>query len=1459
MPDVRHARFVRALVLLLSLVPVARAHAACSGFAAAASYAAGSAPQNVASGDFDGDGIADLAVACQTGAPLVILRGLGGGGFATPALYASGTAARALAVGDFNGDGRADIAECVSTGVAIWLGAGNGTFAGGTIFAAGSSPAGIACGDFDSDGIMDLAIASSITGCALVLHGRGADGVGDGTFDPPGMYAVGASPARLIAADLDGDGVLDLVVANNGGASVSVLRGVGAGGRGNGTFTAAVSFAVSGSPWGLAAIDWNRDGVPDLVVSNGAGTFVSLLRGTGSAAFVSAGTVTTPAAPRDLVAGDFDGDGIADVAAACAAANTVCVLHGTGSGFTALGNFATASGATGLAGGDWNGDGSPDLVCANAGAASVSRLLGTCPPSPTATVTLLAPLGSETWWPGTPQQVRWTHGTGVLAVDVELSRDGGHSWSAIARGITADHYDLLATGAPDPLLRARVRDAMMPSRVAASPADFTLCGVLAAPIVSDAGLDATHLATGDLDGDGLPDVVAADDTQVRVLRGDGHGHFTALGALAAVGTRQLALADADGDGLPDLLRASASGLGVLHGDGAGGFGPETLRVSADVAAFVAGDFDGDGVLDFAALAANGADARLLVARSGTPGAPWSMAVAGAPGALKAGDFNGDGIVDLTIGAGGMVRVMYGGGAASRGDGTFVPGPVRTLPSPPGDLAIADFDGDGTPDVLACLPATGDLVQLPITASGTDAGLPAFATSLVSGAGGASFSPLVADLDGDGRADVIEALLADHSVAVLRGAPGGFATPIRFAAGTCATALVIDDFTGDGLPDVVVAGTDGRLRCLPAQCPPRITATLALTAPADTAGACVGFARTIAWTRAVSVPAVRVELSRDGGRHWATLADGVVADDFTWIASGPATADARLRIRDASSGGRFDATARFAVRAPLGAPVSSTGLAAARALACAETSPGGGLDAVLADGARLQVLHADATGAFHELTRWSEPGARRVLLRDFDGDGLPELLALRPDALLLRRGLGAGAFGSAGILPLEQGAVDFLFGDFDEDGVADLATASGYGAAFRACVRRGLGAGADGLPTFAAPLYLALPALPTALAAADVDGDGILDLLAVHAGGLSVLRGGGGAGHGDGTFHNIGSRAFGAGDVRALIVADLDGDGRMDLAAADSAAGALLVSSGDGAGGFSAPAAISTSGAPLSLAIADIDRDGVTDMFVSLLNGDVQLLRGVAGAPLATRFVATGRITGGGAGGPLLLRDADGDAVADAIVADADGHLRVARGALAPAGTPRLAGGLPALAPLASELTVSWTKPPGVALVDLELTRDGGLHWDPVASGLGGPSFRWTVTGPYTGMARLRVRDANVAAAVDTAGPAFMIDPTVTGVAPTGAAALSLGAPWPNPAQGHVAFALALPVATRVRVDVFDVGGRRVLTLGDALFAAGTHTLRWSGLDAAGTPAPPGLYLVRAQARGFTGTRRIVRR
>ncbi len=336
-------------------------------------------------GDFNGDGHLDLAVADTGSETVSVLLGNGDGTFQPPAYYAVGTDPDAIVAGDFNGDGRLDLAVENSGSninffpgtVSVLLGNGDGTFQSQVTDAVGSRPVSIVAGDFNGDGRLDLAVANIGSDMVSVLLGNG-----DGTFQPQVTYAVGSGPDSIVAGDFNGDGRLDLAVANWNDGTVSVLLG-----NGDGTFQPQVTYAVGSGPDAIVAGDFTGDGHLDLAVANYFDDTVSVLLGNGDGTFQPQVTYAVGWDPGAIVAGDFSGDGHLDLAVANELSGTVSVLLGNGDGtFQPQVTYAVGSGPDAIVAGDFNGDGHLDLAVANGlydsdgnpitGSDTVSVLLG---------------------------------------------------------------------------------------------------------------------------------------------------------------------------------------------------------------------------------------------------------------------------------------------------------------------------------------------------------------------------------------------------------------------------------------------------------------------------------------------------------------------------------------------------------------------------------------------------------------------------------------------------------------------------------------------------------------------------------------------------------------------------------------------------------------------------------------------------------------------------------------------------------------------------------------------------------------------------------------------------------------------------------------------------------------------------------------------------------------------------
>jgi hypothetical protein len=355
-------------------------------FLEAPQYTAGLKPAGVAIGDFDGDGKQDLAVAniianincqsspCTNPGSVSVLLGKGDGSFRKHVDYPTGLISVAVAVGDFNNDGKLDIvvANEGSNTVSVLLGNGDGTFQAHVDYATGQLPDSVAVGDFNGDGNLDIAV-SDACGINPTCRGHGGAsillGKGDGTFQPHRDYKGGVYPESIAIGDFNGDGKLDLVMANNCGnlaclsqdpSSVSVLLG-----NGDGSFQSSKQYEVVPQATSVAVTDLNGDGKTDLVVADGG---VSVLLGRGDGTFRKHIDYSTAGGSVAVAIGDFNGDGKPDLATANydGGGDSVSVLLGDGHGaFQPAVNYGVGIGPVALAVGVFKGSANSDLAVAN--------------------------------------------------------------------------------------------------------------------------------------------------------------------------------------------------------------------------------------------------------------------------------------------------------------------------------------------------------------------------------------------------------------------------------------------------------------------------------------------------------------------------------------------------------------------------------------------------------------------------------------------------------------------------------------------------------------------------------------------------------------------------------------------------------------------------------------------------------------------------------------------------------------------------------------------------------------------------------------------------------------------------------------------------------------------------------------------------------------------------------------
>lgn len=268
---------------------------------------ASNSPNDVVVGDFNKDGSPDLAIANPGGCDISILLNDGAGNFPTPVpITLNFCVNRGFAVADL-GNGNLDIVAPLywATGIAVFLGNGDGTFQTEQDLPLPASwPTALTLADLNGDGKLDVAV--------VLGQGSGQDitvalGNGDGTFGafstpvPSSLQDYNLdtpNPVYIKAADVDGDGKLDLVYSNGEYGTVGVLFG-----KGDGTFFDPVEYPVGQYSWGLAVVDVNGDKAPDVVTASYDFAGVSVLLNNSGNASLGAYTVTSDAPGATIPAG----------------------------------------------------------------------------------------------------------------------------------------------------------------------------------------------------------------------------------------------------------------------------------------------------------------------------------------------------------------------------------------------------------------------------------------------------------------------------------------------------------------------------------------------------------------------------------------------------------------------------------------------------------------------------------------------------------------------------------------------------------------------------------------------------------------------------------------------------------------------------------------------------------------------------------------------------------------------------------------------------------------------------------------------------------------------------------------------------------------------------------------------------------------------------------------------------
>lgn len=759
-------------------------------------------PASLNTGDLNGDTYPDLVCCGRTSTGAGFVKAYIGdavGGFTSAITSTPSGPVSAAATGDFDGDGRDDLAlaiDLASTAgsITVHLGNGMGSFTQSASQAIVGRPGAVAVGDLDNDGKLDVVVVDLLSpGTGIVKRS-----LGDGTGGLGSLSSIGSGNNQIAIADLNLDGKRDLVVASDGNPDFKTYLG-----DGTGSFGSPSSTAAPAVPDGLVVGDVNGDGKPDVVLTLIFQSGVKTFLGDGLGGFGFPISSTGASGLTRLALGDVNGDGHMDLGGDFGA-SSVGVFTGGGSGsFTSSVTLPAGFLPRGFVFLDMEKDGRLDMAAVNLAVPVLTRFHN-----------FVAPVGIASYGTGTPGcdgphtltanstpylgnpgfQLRCDNapplslGLVIIGDVPDLSGSDPFSINALLHVdlfsssvvLTADFYGTIAGNGAAPL--------PLPFVPAILGNTFYTMGLFVwapgCPAVQPFGISTTK---------GMSMTIQSPDPSSSA-------NLTTVATLTAGSApSSVHLADVNQDFFQDLLVTDSGGSQVLVFLGTGGTGyaaPSSVATGLDPSALTTSDFDGDGKLDFAA-ADTGADAVTVALGDGTgsftPSGPY--AVGTAPVALAVGDLDNDGNLDLLVANRDSddLTPLLGDGLGSFTAGTPVPSGTS-----PRAILWHDVSGDGHADALVvCGGANSVEVSL-------SDGLGGFGSPVSHGVGSAPVGATLADIDNDGKLDLVVANSGSNSVSLLGGnGLGGFAAAQNSAAGSDPVAVLVGDVNRDLRRDLLV--------------------------------------------------------------------------------------------------------------------------------------------------------------------------------------------------------------------------------------------------------------------------------------------------------------------------------------------------------------------------------------------------------------------------------------------------------------------------------------------------------------------------------------------------------------------------------------------------------------------------------------------------------------------------------
>ncbi len=1211
-------------------------------YASAVTYAAGNGPTSIAAGDVNGDGKVDLVVTSTSDNQISVFINNNNTGFnaRTTVSISYGTDPQDIRLADIDRDGDLDAVYNISGYVYYMINNGSGSFSGGNNGTNVSAPSGLAVVDFDNDGDLDFLSVSNSGGAVLLSRYNGSN-----WYSSNGSYATGGNSTCIAAGDFNSDGYIDVVTGNlaSGNGTISYLQN-----NQNSGLNTKVDYALGtgAQPRGIVAVDFDGDGDLDVVVTNGSADSIVVFTNNGSGVFSKTAQYATGDNPYAVASADIDGDGDMDIITANYTGDNISILKNSkrpaitsvspamnAVSVTATSNvtvtFDQSVNSGTLTAGTIKVAGS--IRGQYAGAISYDNSTHTATFDPTNNfkagerISVLIKSGIQNN-DGAPLSTssQWSFVAAATAEGAFGSKQNYNSLGTPGNVVTAD---MNGDGYPDVVSTIDLYDnvnGIDNNRISIQLNNGS--GVLGVADTTLVGLyPSGALKVTDVNGDGYPDVIVTSKygkNKFSVLLNDGTGNLAAPSEYTVVDDNlpAMAVGDLNGDGYNDIVVVlyGSNRVKTFRNNGNGTFtASDSMTTGTGPWDVTLTDIDKDGDLDIVTADYDGHTISTIKNNGNGAFAAKSSYSTGTvfPMSITAGDLNGDGNVDLVTADwwdNYIVSVFL------QSTGSFSTHTDYSVMSP-AQVVLGDMNGDGHLDIVVPVSDIGKAAVLTNTGSGS------FSSAAYYSTGSYSQSADVADMDGDGDLDIVTANNGSGNISLLKNielvavssiAPAANAVNAAISSNIVVTfnsamntATLVDT-------NVIVHGSmSGKVNGAISYDGP--SKTMTFNPSADfMAGENITITLTnyIKSTNGVSLlrSSITSFTVRSAGAGNFVFADTVITYPVSYnrmniINTGDITGDGIADLFGSYPGDiKFyqNSSATFD-------SISAVSINYTQSMPVADIDNDGDLDFIQSNYGNSDITPFinDGNGSFTAKTPFNTGinNSPHATLTDMDNDGRIDVMmnggGSQQVYIFYDDARDQSYSGGSSYLTIHYDIKDYLAADVDNDGNNDIVTLhSGNGNNF-VTISRNLGE-----RSFAAPVDYTIAEGGEKITAADVNGDGYIDIIIANQSGkyFSVMMNAGNGTFGSPVDYNIGIKIY------QIEAADIDGDGDIDLvlrgvgynAVWDGDQDKLIIAYNNGSGNFNNQTDIDIqSGDPVyysgysDFKLLDQDNDGDLDIVV----------------------------------------------------------------------------------------------------------------------------------------------------------------------------------------------------------------------------------------------------------------------